>query len=66
MIKADIAIELNPFTVPNFVTLVHKAGFDKGSIALSELPAETLDKLCNEFRKNVFKRAGVEVPPTAA
>ena len=70
--KATIEIELQPFTTPNFVLAVSKPGMKQDgmqelpSYPLSSLDSWTLDKLCSEFRDEVFKKAGKEQPPTAA
>lgn len=32
-------------------------------LMLCDLDAETLDKMCDEFRKSVFKKAGKQPPP---
>ena len=62
--KTIIEIELQPFTVPNFVLTVPKAGNRQDGFkevpkySLSELSAETLDKLCMDFRSEVFRKAG--------
>jgi len=60
-IKAEI--ELRPFTVPNFVLPVARVGKreegfqESPSFALRELSAETIDKLCKQFRHDVFMKA---------
>lgn len=71
--KVKLEVELQPFTVPNFVLLsklppkAREAGIDKPtSFHLSELDAEMLDRLCWEFRVAVFEKAGKRMPPTAA
>ncbi len=33
---------------------------------LSDLDSLTLDKLCNDFRDEVFRKAGKEQPPTCS
>lgn len=59
-------IKLRPFGTPNFVIPVglpgrRQDGFkEMSSIPLSELSSETLGILCNEFRKEVFQKAGKE------
>lgn len=67
--KAKIEVELQPFTVPNFVLTVQDPRPKQDGMqetpkyALSELDAQTLENLCNEFRGNVFTRAGKQQPP---
>lgn len=57
-------IELQPFSVPNFVRPVAKPGLrqdgfvETPAIPLAELDADTLDAMCAEFRKAVFSKAG--------
>jgi hypothetical protein len=61
---AKYALELVPFTVPTYVTVKREPGRREDGfrppieLKLSELDAETLDELCTEFRKSVFKAAG--------
>lgn len=67
--KATLEVELQPFSVPNFVLTVaaprnRDEGFTEApKYALSELSALTLDSLCREFRKEVFLKAGKQPPP---
>jgi len=59
-------IELQPFSVPNFVRHVVRLGKrqdgfkESPAIPLSELSAETLENMCTEFRTSVFLKAGIE------
>ena len=68
--KATLQVELQPFQTPNFVRAVAKPGKREDGIQeapsypLSDLDPLTLDKLCNEFRDEVFRKAGKEQPPT--
>lgn len=72
--KATIEIELQPFTVPNFVRPAPKqrakgenvSSDETAAIALSDLSATTLDMMCDDFRREIFKKAGKQQPPTAA
>jgi len=63
-------VELQPFTVPNFVSMVVPARPRQEGMsepmkwALNELPEEELAKLCSLFRKTVFLKAG-KVDPDA-
>jgi len=67
--KTTIEVELQPFTVPNFVLTVAKAGLKQEGFqeapkySLSELSVDTLDKMCIDFRNEVFKKAGKIQPP---
>lgn len=67
--RATIRVELEPFSVPNSVRAVKKAGQEPTETAcypLSDLDSGTLDHMCNRFRDAVFAKAGKEQPPTAA
>ncbi len=64
--KATIEVELQPFSVPNFVIPVAKTGrqdleHDR-SFPLSDIDAITLDGMCEEFRRGVFTKAGKRPP----
>lgn len=68
-LKTTIEVELQPFTVPDKVYAVAPEGTRQGgfvaptSFWLSDLDADTLDTMCNEFRREVFKRTGKKEPP---
>jgi len=77
--KTTIEIKLNPFDVPNVVhedlplipaapapTQEYQPRFVRQNLTLplSDLSAETLDKMCEEFTKSVFKKAGKIRPPS--
>lgn len=70
--KVNINVELKPFTVPHFVLTVsapkpRQEGFTESQkYALSDLDASILDKLCNQFRDDVFDKAGKRQPPREA
>jgi len=67
--KATLQVELQPFQTPNFVRARSKPGLKQDGMQelscypLSHLDSLTLDKLCNEFRDDVFRKAGKEQPP---
>ncbi len=69
--KATLEVELQPFQTPNFVRAVGKPGLEQDGMKelpcypLSDLDSYTLDRLCRDFRDEVFKKAGKEQPPTA-
>lgn len=71
--QAKILVSLNPFPVPEYVTLAPKpkapsqppAPVIYYPIALEDLDGETLHRLCEEFRDTVFFRAGKPQPPDA-
>lgn len=61
-------IKLRPFTVPNFAIQVagpvrRQDGFrESPSYPLSEVDAETLARMCDDFRAAVFAKAGKPDP----
>ena len=67
--KVSIEIELKPFTVPNFVLAAQKPDprgngiKGQSAFALEDIDQITLYRMCEEFRKNVFAKAGKEMPP---
>lgn len=64
----DIKVKINSFAVPDKVNLQGKLrsrqdGFHESlSLNLSELDEDTLSKLCDQFRKNVFEKANKKDP----
>ena len=68
MMHISISLEIHPFSIPEHVFSVQKPGLRQEGFNptigvkyhLSELDEETLDKLCNEFRKSVFEIAGFD------
>lgn len=58
-----MGIRLRPWTTPGFGHIESSPGVDaKPSIPLKDIPAEELDRLCNEFRAEVFRKAGKKDP----
>ncbi len=55
---ATAKVQLKPFLVPNFAVALNKQSIENGSFPLKDLDYETLDRLCNDFRMSVFKKAG--------
>jgi len=57
------SIELEPFSTPNFVRQKQPAGLRENgfkelpAIPLEDLSDETLNQLCDEFRKDIFTKA---------
>ena len=69
--KATIEIDFRPFTVPNFVVADNDmesrvAGCENQSFPLSALSPETLDKMCEQFRRAVFDKAKKQQPPVSS
>lgn len=70
----EIKIKLKPINTPNFVLSEPRPGkredgpLEPPKFALSEIDEETLHLLCEQFRKDVFKKAGKTDPrePKAA
>jgi hypothetical protein len=52
-VKAKIDFELKPFITPNFVE--SKEGYP---ISVEDLDADILEQLCDQFRRDVFAKAG--------
>lgn len=62
--KVNIEIRLKPFRVPNFV-LADKDSADPSNdtkFALADLDANTLEALCEDFTREIFRKAGKERP----
>lgn len=61
-------IELVPFTVPNFVIgKMPPKSRQEGMVeppkwALADVPEDDLSKLCDDFRAEVFRKAGKQDP----
>ena len=67
--KVSINIDIQPFSTPNFVLATAKSGQNSGSetsYPLSDFDPETLDRLCDQFRTAVFKKAGKNEPARCA
>lgn len=58
MISTTMTVELDPIRVPNYVTTTD--GGD--SIAVGNLSVEVLEALCVQFRVDLFKSAGKDLP----
>ena len=66
----DMNIKLQPWITPNFAIGVMPArprqeGFNPDAApkwALKEVEAETLAKMCDEFRADIFRKAGKPDP----
>lgn len=65
--ELSVKVEIEPFQVPDFVTVDDAPDFisEDTGIPLSALDSMALDKLCRDFRDEVFKKAGKEQPPQA-
>jgi len=61
-------LQLKPFQAPNFVIPIlppvarqQGISFESG-FPLSEVDAEELSKMCDDFRETIFKKAGKKDP----
>lgn len=70
---AEITVKLQPWMVPNFVRIgqpvrPRQDGLQESSpgLPLSEVSAEVLAQMCDDFRAEVFRRAGKRDPATGA
>lgn len=70
--KATLEVELLSFKTPNFVRAVGKPGEREDGMQeapcypLSDLDPYTLAKMCDQFRDEIFKKAGKHQPPESA
>ncbi len=61
--KVNIELNIKPFRTPNFVSLEKSEdGEDTPGIPIKQLDAETLDRLCEHFTKDIFRKAGKQRP----
>lgn len=61
--KLNVEVDLRPFKTPNFVNEKTSRDDESGrQWALNELDAYTLERLCEEFTREVFKKAGKKRP----
>lgn len=63
--KVKIEIDLQPFSVPNFVLTVPKRGRHEDELpkyALADLDSDTLFDLCAEFVSDIYKKADKRQP----
>ena len=64
--KATIELELQPFSIPNFVRAAENPDVSRDELAipLKALDSLTLHRMCEDFRRAVFEKAGKDQPPT--
>jgi len=75
--KTTITIDLAPFNVPTYLHTkklaqspppvappINSIEIDNRKFHLSEIPTDTLEQLCDEFKIAVFNKAGKAIPPT--
>jgi len=67
--KVKIELDLKAFKTPNFVLVCtspteRQEGIkEEMKFNLTELDSLTLSELCDQFREDIFKKAGKEQPP---
>lgn len=54
-----ISVELQPWSTPNYVRIQEGAVY---GIPLKDIDAQALSEMCDQFRKEVFEKAGKEDP----
>jgi hypothetical protein len=66
--KAVVELELEPFTIPNFVRVKSNVPGSEEMVAfpLSVIDPRGLERLCDQFRTEVFQKAGKSPPPMEA
>lgn len=66
-----IELDLQPFGVPNYVTVVTEPGLRQDGLTsppsypLAALHPESLAEMCDDFRRSVFEKAGRADPRLA-
>ena len=64
--KANVEVAIQPFSIPHFVRRDKKAAAGdpdaEAAFELSAVDAMTLSALCDQFRADVFKKAGKTDP----
>ena len=64
-INMKIELKLKPFMTPNFVSAEKQEQFTRGEgpcFPLKDVDADSLSLLCDQFREDVFKKAGKQDP----
>jgi len=65
--KTKIDVELRGFTVPEGIPCAPFAGIGADRICpIAAIDTLTLERLCDQFKLDVFKKAGKDMPPQAA
>lgn len=66
--STSILVSLRPWTVPNFASIEmpprprQDGPHEAPSLPLAEIPAVALSDLCDDFRREVFRKAGKRDP----
>lgn len=69
--KVTIEIELQPFQVPDHALAVSTVGRRQDGMQpvakypLSDLDPRTLERMCDVFKAEIFRKAGKNMPPQA-
>ena len=61
-----IEVDVCGFDVPNSLVIKDGCGVEGESVDITKIDPLTLDRLCDDFRFNVFAKAGKNFPPLAA
>lgn len=62
--KVTLEVDIEPFQTPNFARGKKQREEDEGvAYPLHALDSYTLERLCDDFRSEVFKKAGKQRPP---
>lgn len=60
----EMKVKLQPFSTPNFVIAEQRPGVKQDGIVeapkwhINEVDINTLSELCDQFRKDIFEKAG--------
>lgn len=60
----EMKVNLKPFSTPNFVIAEQRLGLKQDGIVeppkwhITEVDVSTLSELCDQFRKDIFEKAG--------
>lgn len=65
--RLEIEVKVRAFTVPNHINIsIHGNAVEDTHIPLSEFKAKVLERMCDDFRDEIFKKAGKTQPPVIA
>jgi len=65
--KTTLELEVKLWSPPNFVNAKNPDGVGQDfSIPLTQVDANTLERLCDEYRDAIFEKAGKRRPPQQA
>lgn len=64
-VKVTAEYDLKPFQTPNFVLMKDAVEDESPKLPLAALDPESLEKLCDKFRDDIFEKAKKQPPPAA-